>query len=153
MNARLEQQLDRLKDYLDRLSQRERFLVIFTSIFLIVVAVGSALWFMHQAAATQEKRLNQLKDTTIWMQSHAARMKPATEMQLSAAERIQRAAQQTGLAISSQQQGEKIQILATHQNYVILANFMTQLAQLGLSIEKMELTNEGAEIKLTAIVL
>jgi type II secretory pathway component PulM len=153
MNARLEQQLDRLKDYLDRLSQRERFLVIFTSIFLIVVAVGSALWFMHQAAATQEKRLNQLKDTTIWMQSHAARMKPATEMQLSAAERIQRAAQQTGLAISSQQQGEKIQILAAHQNYVILANFMTQLAQLGLSIEKMELTNEGAEIKLTAIVL
>lgn len=153
MNARLEQQFDRFKDYLDRLSMRERILVIFTTIFLIVVGIGSALWFMHQAAVKQEKRLNQIKDTTVWMQSHAARMKPATEMQLSVAERIQRAAQQSGLAVSSQQQGEKIQILAAHQNYVILANFITQLAQLGLSIEKMELTNEGGEIKLAAIVL
>ena len=152
LNHGLDQRFEALQDYLDRLTTRERYLVIFTAIFVPVVAVASALWYVHQAASKQEKRLNHLKDTMVWMQSHAARMQPSTDMQLSAGERIQRAAQQVGLAVSSQQVGEKTQIMAAHQSYSILANFMTQLAQLGLSLDKIELVNESGQIKLTALV-
>jgi len=127
-------------------------LVIFTTVFVIVAAVGSALWYMHQAADTQQKRLNQLKDTIVWMQSNAVTMKPAGDTQLDAAEKVQRVAQQQGLSVASQQMEGKIQLAVMHENYAVLANFLTQLAQMGLSIEKMELNNEAGQIKLTATI-
>ena len=79
-------------------------------------------------------------------------MKPVDDLQLTAAEKVQRVAQQQGLSVASQQSGEQIQLVAIHANYAILANFLTQLAQMGLSIEKMELISENEQIKLTALV-
>jgi len=152
LQHRMDQSFERLSDYLDSLSARERILVIFTTIFVIVAAVSSALWYMHQAANNQQKRLNQLKDTIVWMQSNAVTMKPAGDIQLGAAEKVQRVAQQQGLSVASQQIEEKIQLAVMHENYAVLANFLTQLAQMGLSIEKMELNNEAGQIKLTATI-
>ena len=107
---------------------------------------------MHKAAEYQQKRLNDLKDTMVWMQSNAATMKPANDLELSAADKIQRTAQQQGLSVSSQQNGEQIQIVAEHQNYAVLANFLMQLSQMGLSIQKMDLVSNNNQIKLTATV-
>lgn len=152
LQSRMDLQIEKLTDYLDRLSARERILVIFTTIFVLVTAVASALWAMHQAAHTQQKRLNDLKDTLVWMQSNAVTMKPAGDLQLDAAEKVQRIAQQQGLSVASQQMDGKIQLMLSHENYSVLANFLTQLAQMGLSIEKMELNNEAGQIKLTATV-
>lgn len=152
LQNRMDLQIEKLTDYLDRLSARERILVIFTTIFVLVTAVASALWAMHQAADTQQKRLNNLKDTLVWMQSNAVTMKPAGDLQLDAAEKVQRVAQQQGLSVASQQMDGKIQLMLSHENYSVLANFLTQLAQMGLSIEKMELNNEAGQIKLTATV-
>lgn len=152
LQNRMDLQIEKLTDYLDRLSARERILVIFTTIFVLVIAVASALWTMHQAADTQQKRLNDLKDTLVWMQSNAVTMKPAGDLQLDAAEKVQRVAQQQGLSVASQQMDGKIQLMLSHENYSVLANFLTQLAQIGLSIEKMELNNEAGQIKLTATV-
>ena len=152
LQNRMDQSFEKLSDYLDSLSVRERVMVIFTTVFLIVAAVGSALWYMHQAADTQQKRLNQLKDTIVWMQSNAVTMKPAGDTQLDAAEKVQRVAQQQGLSVASQQMEGKIQLAVMHENYAVLANFLTQLAQMGLSIEKMELNNEAGQIKLTATI-
>ena len=152
LQNRMDQSFEKMSDYLDSLSVRERVLVIFTTVFVIVAAVGSALWYMHQAADTQQKRLNQLKDTIVWMQSNAVTMKPAGDTQLDAAEKVQRVAQQQGLSVASQQMEGKIQLAVMHENYAVLANFLTQLAQMGLSIEKMELNNEAGQIKLTAII-
>lgn len=152
LQNRMDKSFEKLSDYLDSLSVRERVLVIFTTVFVIVAAVGSALWYMHQAADTQQKRLNQLKDTIVWMQSNAVTMKPAGDTQLDAAEKVQRVAQQQGLSVASQQMEGKIQLAVMHENYAVLANFLTQLAQMGLSIEKMELNNETGQIKLTATI-
>lgn len=152
LQNRMDQSFEKLSDYLDSLSVRERVMVIFTTVFVIVAAVGSALWYMHQAADTQQKRLNQLKDTIVWMQSNAVTMKPAGDTQLDAAEKVQRVAQQQGLSVVSQQMEGKIQLAVMHENYAVLANFLTQLAQMGLSIEKMELNNEAGQIKLTATI-
>ena len=150
IQIRLDQRIERITDYLDSLSARERYMVIFTTIFVIVAAVGSALFYMHRAADTQQKRLNTLKDTLVWMQSNAATMKPAGDLQLDASEKVQRAAQQQGLSVSSQQQEGKILLNVSHENYSVLANFLTQLAQSGLTVEKMELISDAGQIKLTA---
>ena len=148
----IEQAMEKLTDYLERLSVRERYMVVFTTIFVVVAAVGSALWYMHAAAEKQQNRVNDLKDMMVWMQSNAVTMKPADDLQLSASDKVQRVAQQQGLSVASQQAGEQIQIVATHANYAILASFLTQLAQMGLSLEKIELISEAGQIKLTATV-
>ncbi|WP_168526348.1 type II secretion system protein GspM [Acinetobacter sp. A3] len=148
----LDQRVEQIQDYLDRLSTRERVLVIFTTIFVLVAAVGSALWYMHAAAEKQQKRVNDLKDLIVMMQSNAVTMKPTNDSQLSAADKIQRVAQQQGLSVASQQSGEQMKLVASHENYAVLANFLTQLAQMGLSIQKMELISEAGQIKLTATV-
>ena len=41
-----DQRAEKITDYLDRLSARERIMVVLTSIFVIVAAVGSALFYM-----------------------------------------------------------------------------------------------------------
>ena len=134
LQSSIDQSIERITDYLDRLSVRERYLVIFTTIFVLVAVIGSALWFMHAAANKQQNRVNDLKDMMVWMQSNAVTMKPADDLQLTAADKVQRVAQQQGLSVASQQAGEQIQIVAAHENYAILANFLTQLAQMGLSL-------------------
>ena len=147
-----DQKIETLNQYLQSLSVRERVMVIFTTVFLVVVIIGFALWKMHALAEQQQKRLNELKDLMVWMQSNAATMKPANDLELSAADKIQRTAQQQGLSVSSQQNGEQIQIVAEHQNYAVLANFLMQLSQMGLSIQKMDLVSNNNQIKLTATV-
>lgn len=147
-----DQKIETLNQYLQSLSVRERVMVIFTTVFLVVVIIGFALWKMHALAEQQQKRLNELKDLMVWMQSNAATMKPANDLDLSAADKIQRTAQQQGLSVSSQQNGEQIQIVAEHQNYAVLANFLMQLSQMGLSIQKMDLVSNNNQIKLTATV-
>ena len=146
------QAIERVTDYLAQLSVRDRYLVVFSSIFVLLASIASSLWFMHTAADEQQNRVNDLKDTLVWMQSNVLTMKPADDLQLTAADKVQRVAQQHSLSVASQQSGEQIQLVATHENYAVLANFLTQLAQMGLSIEKMELISEAGQIKLTAIV-
>lgn len=144
---------EQVTEYLDRLSTRERVMVIFTTIFVVVAAIGSTLWYMHKAAEKQQNRVNELKELVTWMQSSAVTMKPSEEGSLSISDKVQRAAQSQGLSVSAQENAGKIQILATHENYAVLGNFITELAQLGLSIEKMALISENGQIKLTATVM
>lgn len=149
---RFDQWIEQVNQYLDRLTVRERIMVVFTTIFVVVAIIGASLWKMHSLAEQQQQRLNDLKDLMVWMQSNAVTMKPASELELGQAEKIQHVAQQQGLTVTSQQNGEQLQIIVTHQNYAILANFLTQLAQMGLSIEKMEMVSSEGQIKLTATV-
>ncbi|WP_336002290.1 type II secretion system protein GspM [Acinetobacter pittii] len=152
LQNRFDQWVEQINQYLDRLTVRERIMVVFTTIFVVVAIIGASLWKMHSLAEQQQQRLNDLKDLMVWMQSNAVTMKPASELELGQAEKIQRVAQQQGLNVTSQQNGEQLQIIVTHQNYAILANFLTQLAQMGLSIEKMEMVSSEGQIKLTATV-
>jgi len=152
LQNRFDQWIEQATQYLDRLTVRERVMVVFTTIFVVVAIVGASLWKMHSLAEQQQQRLNDLKDLMVWMQSNAVTMKPANELELGQSEKIQRVAQQQGLTVTSQQNGEQLQIIVTHQNYAILANFLTQLAQMGLSIEKMEMVSSDGQIKLTATV-
>lgn len=152
LQNRFDQWIEQVNQYLDRLTVRERIMVVFTTIFVVVAIIGASLWKMHSLAEQQQQRLNDLKDLMVWMQSNAVTMKPASELELGQAEKIQRVAQQQGLTVASQQNGEQLQIIVTHQNYAILANFLTQLAQMGLSIEKMEMVSSEGQIKLTATV-
>ena len=144
--------VERVQDYLETLSVRERAMVIVGAIIVIVALVGSALWSMHAAANAEQKRLSELKDTLVWMQTNAVTMKSGDDLNLTTMEKVQRAAQQQGLPVAAQEVGEQIQIVAEHAQYSSLANFLTAVAQTGLSIEKLELNKSGQQIKLTATV-
>lgn len=137
---------------LERLSARERGLVIGTVIFVSLALVGSLLWSVHQAATREQQRVNDLKDLMVWMQSNAVSMKADTDGQLSTQDKIQRVAQQQGLTLSSMQQGEQIQIVAVHAEYAVLANLLSQMANIGLNLKKIQMLEEGGQLKLTAVV-
>lgn len=149
---KVDQWIERVGDYLAKLSLRERIMVVSAVVVVTVAVIGSALWNMHRVADEQQQRLNELKDTLVWMQSNVVTMKPANDLNLTPSDKIQRVAQQQGLSVASQQMDGKIHIVAEHANYSILANFLTQLAQMGLSIEKLELSKVGEQIKLSAAV-
>ena len=153
IEQKIELQQEKLQDWLERMSARERVLVIFTSVFVLLAVVGSALFYMHQAANQQQKRVNQLKDTLVWMQANAVTMKAEDDLQLSTQDKIQRAAQQHSLSVTSQMVGEELHIQTSHNNYVMLANFLTQLAQMGLTIEMLELNEAAGQINLKAVLL
>lgn len=143
---------ERVGEYLDRLTLRERIMVIVATVVVVIAVIGASLWKMNSSAQFQQQRLIELKDNLVWMQTNAATMKTTDDLSLTAIDKIQRVSQQQGISVASQQMGEQIQIVAEHQNYSILANFLTQLSQMGLSIEKLELNKVGQQIKLTATV-
>ncbi|WOE31714.1 MULTISPECIES: type II secretion system protein GspM [unclassified Acinetobacter] len=142
----------KLVDHLDRLSHRERILVIATSIFLVFTLIGVSLWSMHQAAEKQQMRLNTLNHLIVWMQDRVVEIPPTSDVSVGLTEKIQRAAQTQALSVSLQENNGAAQILVNHAQYAVLANFLTQLVQSGLSIEKMVLISENGQIKLTAMV-
>lgn len=147
--TQLQQQCD---TQLARLSMRERIMVIVTVIFVGLAGLGSALWWVHQAAQREEQRVSDLKDQMVWMQTHAVTMKANQDQSLSPNEKIQRLAQQQGLSLSVSQQGEQIQIVVSHAEYAVLANLLTEMAKIGLNLKKIQLVEEGKTLKLTALV-
>ena len=152
LQDRLDLCFEHVAESLAKLSFRERVMVIIAIVLVTVAIIATSLWKMHAAAEYQQKRLNELKDNLVWMQTHVVSMKPADDLSLTVSDKIQRVSQQQGISVASQQVGEQIQLVAEHENYAILANFMTQLVQIGVNIEKMELNKVDQQIKLTATV-
>lgn len=144
--------LEGLTTQLDRLNRRERIMVIFCIIFVLVAAIGTALWYTHKAAQDQQQRADHLKDLLVWMQSNAVSMKSGAEMQMSVIDKVKRVAQQQSLTLNVAEVSNQVQIQTQHSQYNVLANFLTQMTQMGVSIEKMQLISENGQIKLTATV-
>lgn len=142
-----------LQNYLDRLQTRERIALAVLAFFLVVTLIGSLLWFPHQAALKQQARLTELKDTIYWMQTNAVQLSTESGESMSLTQKVQRIAQQQGLTVQSQDNQDQVKLTTTHQNYAVLANFLTQLAQQGGSIVSMEMQKESdGLIRLTATV-
>lgn len=153
MNERVDRIGSSIQSYLDRLQPRERVAILILSIFLLLVAIGSLLWFPHQAALKQQQRLTELKDTITWMQSNAVQLSTESTSNATVAEKVQRIAQQQGLSIESQDNQGQMKIATTHQNYAVLANFLTQLAQQGISIQRLDMQKQAdGTIQLNAII-
>lgn len=143
-----------IQSYIDGLQVRERIALLILMIFLVITMIGSLLWFPYHAALKQQQRLTDLKELINWMQTNAVQLSTQSAETLSNSEKIQRIAQQQGLSIQSQENQGKIQLITTHQNYAVLANFLTQLTQQGLSIESLQLQKqESGEIKLNMTLL
>ncbi len=104
LQNRMDQSFEKLSDYLDSLSVRERVMVIFTTVFVIVAAVGSALGICIRGRyPAKTLKIEPAKDTIVWMQSNAVTMNRLGTPRLDAAEKVQRVAQQQGLSVASQQ--------------------------------------------------
>lgn len=141
-NEVFEQWIDRIRDQLDKQQPRDRLAIIVLVIFLIVTLIGSALWFTHQGAVKQQQRLVDLKETIHWMQNNAVQLSTQSAEALSSSEKIQRTAQQQGLSVQSQENQGQIRLVTTHQNYAVLANFLTQLAQQGVTVVSLDMQKQ-----------
>ncbi len=153
LNRRFEQTHLRVQNYLEQLQQRERVALVVLAIFLLITILGCLLWFPHQVALKQQQRLTELKDTIHWMQTNAVQLSTESSEAMSMTEKVQHIAQQQGLTVQSQDNQGQMKLTTSHQNYAVLANFLTQLAQQGGSIVSMDMQKQpDGVIRLTATV-
>lgn len=131
-----------LQDRLAQLPARDRFALITLGIFLLITSIGCLLWFTHQGAIKQQARVTELKDTITWMQSNAVQFSTQGTELGSANDKIQRLAQQQGLSVQLQDQNGQSQFVVSHQNYAVLANLLTQLAQQSVSIVTLDMQKQ-----------
>lgn len=143
----------KIQNALDRLAPRDRLALIILTVFLVITLIGCAVWFTHKAALQEQQRLIELKDNITWMQTNAVQFSTQSADGSTAIEKAQRLAQQQGLSIQVQDQQGQIQLVASHQNYAILANYITQLAQQGVSILQLDLQKQAdGNIQLKALL-
>ncbi|TXJ10090.1 MAG: type II secretion system protein M, partial [Acinetobacter sp.] len=88
-----------------------------------------------------------------WMQTNAVQLSTESSEAMSMTEKVQHIAQQQGLTVQSQDNQGQMKLTTSHQNYAVLANFLTQLAQQGGSIVSMDMQKQpDGVIRLTATV-
>ena len=134
-----DQLTDKVQSQLATLQPRDRVALIILSVFLGITLIASALWFTHQAALKQQQRLTEMKDTITWMQTNVVQFSDQGNELTTPNEKIQRLAQQQGLSVQMQDQAGQVKFIVSHQNYAVLANFLTQLAKQGVNIVQMEM--------------
>ena len=154
LSTRFDQIIEMLQAKLDQLPPRDRFAIIILTIFLTVTAIGLLLWLSHSSADKQQQRLLEMKETIHWMQSNAVKMSNQSGETTTARDKVQRVSQQLGLSVQSQESNNQLKLIVSHQNYAVLANFLTQLAQQGVTIVSLDMQKQpSGEIQLSTTVL
>lgn len=154
LSNRFDQIIEMIQEKLDQLPPRDRFAIIILTIFLTVTAIGLLLWLSHSSADKQQQRLLEMKETIHWMQSNAVKMSNQSGETTTARDKVQRVSQQLGLSVQSQESNNQLKLIVSHQNYAVLANFLTQLAQQGVTIVSLDMQKQpSGEIQLSTTVL
>ena len=153
LSNRFDQIIEMIQTKLDQLPPRDRFAIIILTIFLTVTAIGLMLWLSHSSAEKQQQRLVEMKETIHWMQSNAVKMSNQSGETTTARDKVQRVSQQLGLSVQSQESNNQLKLIVSHQNYAVLANFLTQLAQQGVTIVSLDMQKQpSGEIQLSTTV-
>lgn len=154
LSNRFDQIIEMIQAKLDQLPPRDRFAIIILTIFLTVTSIGLLLWLSHSSADKQQQRLLEMKETIHWMQSNAVKMSNQSGETTTARDKVQRVSQQLGLSVQSQESNNQLKLIVSHQNYAVLANFLTQLAQQGVTIVSLDMQKQpSGEIQLSTTVL
>lgn len=154
LSTRFDQIIETIQAKLYQLPPRDRFAIIILTIFLTVTAIGLLLWLSHSSADKQQQRLLEMKETIHWMQSNAVKMSNQSGETTTARDKVQRVSQQLGLSVQSQESNNQLKLIVSHQNYAVLANFLTQLAQQGVTIVSLDMQKQpSGEIQLSTTVL
>ena len=134
------QQLQQRLDHMwSNLGSRDRKALVLMTLFLSVALLGSMLWYPHKAAEKERQRLSDLTSTLDWMQNNATQLPSSPNQDATPLAKVQRIAQQQGLNLQVQDIQGQIKIVVIHQQYAVLANFMTQLGAQGMSIMMMNM--------------
>ena len=142
INSSFENVSSKVQDRLAQLPARDRLALTVLTIFLTITLIGCLLWFSHQGALKQQQRVTELKDTIVWMQTNAVQFSTQAAELGTVNEKVQRLAQQQNLSVQLQDQQGQSQFILTHQNYAVLANFLTQLAQQSVSILSLDMQKQ-----------
>ena len=153
MRSALSQQFDRMRLKLDQLSPRDRLALLIMMVFLLLVAFGGGVWYLHQAANKAQQRATEQRELLLWMRSQVG------NVELSAAESeplnvaIQNTAQQQGLTVNPNAVGTQAQVTATHPSFAVLGTWLTRLAQQGITIDQLSIEQlSSGELQLKAVL-
>lgn len=135
----LQQFQHRLENSWSNLGTRDQFALLFMAIFLSIALLGSMLWYPHQAAEKERQRLSDLTSTLEWMQTNAVQLPSNPNQDATPLAKVQRIAQQQGLSPQIQEIQGQIKVIVIHEQYAVLANFMTQLGAQGMSMKMLNM--------------
>lgn len=153
ISATIQQNIEQLRSKLDQLPPRDRLALIVLTIFLVVVSVGSSVWFLHKAADKAQVRATEQRELLLWMRSQAPNIQasPTDAQPLNVL--IQNTAQQQGLTVSQNPMGDQVQVTVTHQSFAVLGTWLTRLAEQGVAVSQLDIEQTGTgELQLKAVM-
>lgn len=148
-----EQRMLQLQQRLDQLSTRDRFALITLTIFLLVFGIGFSAWALHKKADQAQLESTEQRELLLWMRSQALNIKPTQATPLPLNDIIQTTAQNQGLTVAQTPNGNQIQVAVTHQSFAVLGSWLSRMAEQGVSIEQLDISQiPSGELQLKAVL-
>ena len=151
MNIRttIDQYSERALQKWDELALREK--VILGA--MLVVIVAAIVWLLHTQANKAQDEATSQRETLVWMRSQTPNIQTGNQNSQPVDAMIQSAAQQQGLSPMMNNMGDAVQVEVTHQNFAVLGNWLSRLAEQGISIKQLDIEQLGTgELKLKAVL-
>lgn len=151
MNIRttIDQNMERALQKWDELALREKVILA----VMLVVIIAAIVWLLHSQASKARLEATTQREKLVWMRAQTPNIQTANQNSLPVDAMIQNAAQQQGLSPMMTSSGEAVQVEVTHQNYAVLGNWLSRLAEQGISIKQLDIEQVATgELKLKAIM-
>lgn len=151
MNIRttIDQYSERALQKWDELALREKLILG----VMLVVIIAAIVWLLHTQANKAQDEATSQRETLVWMRSQTPNIQTGNQNSQPVDAMIQNAAQQQGLSPMMNTMGDAVQVEVTHQNFAVLGNWLSRLAEQGISIKQLDIEQLGTgELKLKAVM-
>ncbi len=151
MNIRtaIDQNMERALQKWDDLALREK-VILAVMLGVVIVAI---VWLLHSQANKARLEATTQREKLVWMRAQTPNIQTGNQNSLPVDAMIQNAAQQQGLSPMMTSSGAAVQVEVTHQNYAVLGNWLSRLAEQGISINQLDIEQLATgELKLKALM-
>lgn len=149
IRATIDQQAERALQKWDELVLREK--VILAAMLLVIIA--AVVWVLHTQANKAQTAATTQREKLVLMRAQTPNIQTGNQNSLPVDAMIQNAAQQQGLSPMMTSSGEAVQVEVTHQNFAVLGNWLSRMAEQGISISQLDIEQLATgELKLKAVM-
>lgn len=145
----IDQYSERALQKWDELALREKVILA----AMLVVLVAAIVWLLHTQANKAQAEATAEREKLVWMRSQTPNIQTGNQNSQPLDAMIQSVAQQQGLSPMMNSMGDAVQVEVTHQNFAVLGNWLSRLAEQGISIKQLDIEQLGTgELKLKAVM-
>lgn len=123
----------------DALTPRDKLALFVLALFLVVVVFGGGMWWLHQQASQARQDAQSAQQQYFWMRSQAPNIKVNQVVTTDVNQTVQQVASNTGISVQTAQNGNVMQLSFTHNNAAVIGNFIAQLANQGINVERLNI--------------